>query len=403
MPPPQAKAYTLRGTVVVEAGKALSAKGKKLFAAKEDTSALYVKSGGQAELADARIETHGDTSSDENSSFYGLNAGVLVTAASSAELDNPYILTTGRGANGLFATGKGAQLVMRGGDVVASGDGAHGVMTSFGGEARIEDVRMRTSGAHAAPIATDRGGGRVAVRGGTFLAAGEGSPGIYSTGDIQVQGAVVRATGSEAAVIEGQNSIVLEDTQLSGEKLAGVMIYQSFSGDAEGHQGSFRMKGGSLGAGEGPLFFVTNAAAQIELAGVQLQTASGILVKAGPARWGRSGQNGGDARLAVSHQILQGDLVAEAGSHVSLSMTDASRLTGRIQRGSLLLDASSRWEVTGPSHLHAFRDALAPAGDEIRNVMGNGHTVWYAASDPANAALGGKRYRLAGGGMLEPE
>lgn len=402
-PPPQAKSYKLRGLVTVGAGKHLVEKARKYVSGKDDTSALYVKDGGKAELDSARIETHGNTSSDENSSFFGLNAGVLVTAGSSARLTDAYIVTTGSGANGLFATGRGARLVMHGGDVVASGDGGHGVMTSLDGEAVIEDVRMRTSGAHAAPIATDRGGGRVSVRGGTFLASGEGSPGIYSTGDIQVQGAVVKASGSEAAVIEGQNSIDLTDTRLSGARLAGVMIYQSFSGDAQGHQGTFRMRGGSLTAEEGPVFFVTNAAAQIELDGVQVAGASGLLVKAGPARWGQQGSNGGEAHLLVRHQTLQGDLLAESGSAVILQMESDSRLRGRIDGGALELDASSQWEVTGPSRLLGFKDAVSVEDGAIPNVIGNGYTVHYDASSAANAALAGKTYRLAAGGVLTPD
>ena len=402
-PPPQASAYKLQGALTVGKGKHLVEKSRKYVAVKEDTSAIYVKDGGKAELSLARIETHGQTSSQENSSFFGLNAGVLVTAGSSVVLNDPYIVTTGSGANGLFASGEGARLVMHGGDVVASGDGAHGVMTSLNGEVSIEDVRMRTSGAHAAPIATDRGGGRVNVRGGTFLSSGEGSPGIYSTGVIQVSGAVIKASGAEAAVIEGQNSITLENTQLAGEKLAGVMIYQSFSGDAQGRQGTFRMHGGRLSAGAGPLFFVTNAAAEIELDGVRLDAASGVLFKAGPARWGRQGGNGGEAHVSARNQTLKGDLLAESGSSVALSLASASHLQGRIDGGSLELDASSQWDVTGPSHLQAFKNAGGIVDGVVRNVFGNGFTVRYDSANPANQGLAGKTYRLAGGGVLMPD
>lgn len=401
-PPPRAKAYTLRGTVTVGRGQLLGEQGHRYSASAEDTSALYIKDGGQATLTQAGIETHGATSSDENSSFFGLNAAVLATAGSSAILDQSHIVTTGSGANGAFATGKGAHIVMHGGSIRASGGGAHGIMTSFGGQMELDHVDMQTSGAHAAPVATDRGGGRVTVTGGHFESSGEGSPGIYSTGEILVRSADFHATGAEGAVIEGQNSIELKDTRLHGGRLAGVMIYQSFSGDASGHNGQFRMQGGALIADQGPLFFVTNAAADISLEGVQTQVQSGILVRAGAARWGRSGQNGGQARLKVVHQVLRGDLVAEQGSSIALKLEAGSRLSGRLENVSLRIDADSHWNVTADSLLKAFQDEEDLSSGSLLHVIGNGHTVRYDAHDPANADLKGRRYRLSGGGELIP-
>lgn len=99
---------------------------------------------------------------------------------------------------------------------------------------------------HCAALETDRGNGTVNVTNGTMTTAGQGSPGIYSTGDIKVSDAKITATGAEGAVIEGKNSISLTNTTLSGAKLWGVMLYQSFSGDAEIGTSSFKMNDGSL-------------------------------------------------------------------------------------------------------------------------------------------------------------
>ncbi len=55
------------------------------------------------------------------------------------------------------------------------------------------------------------------------------------------------------------------DTTISGAVKHGVMIYQSFSGDAGTGTGTFTMTGGSLTAAAGPLFYVTNTEAVIKL------------------------------------------------------------------------------------------------------------------------------------------
>ena len=68
---------------------------------------------------------------------------------------------------------------------------------------------------------------------------------ITTTADIPVKNAALTANHSEALVIEGQNSITLENCGVSGsmsdtagassdENVHNVMIYQSMSGDAEG-------------------------------------------------------------------------------------------------------------------------------------------------------------------------
>lgn len=50
--------------------------------------------------------------------------------------------------------------------------------------------------------------------------------------NITVNNSVGNAAGSECAVVEGKNSITLNTTSLTGNVKNRVMLYQSFSGDA---------------------------------------------------------------------------------------------------------------------------------------------------------------------------
>jgi hypothetical protein len=295
--------------------------------------------------------------------------------------------------------------------IVAAGDGGHGVMATNGGSITLTNVKISTSGAHSAPIATDRGSGTVTVTGGTMTTSGQDSPGVYSTGDIRVIGAVITATGSEAAVIEGANLIDLTNVTLSSsfENKWGVMIFQSMSGDAEGTEGSFTMTGGSLSltATSGPLFFVTNSTGIINLRGVAITAASGLLVEAkATERWGISGSNGGAVILTAEEQVLTGDLVADSLSSLSVTLQNNSSLTGAInsentaKSANLTLDASSTWIVTGDSYLTCLTISGGVSGDAITNLIGNGHTVYYDAS--ACPELGGQTYTLGNGGFLKP-
>ncbi len=278
-------------------------------------------------------------------------------------------------------------------------------MASGGGTLSISNVTIKTAGGSAAAVATDRGGGTIRVKGGTMITSGSGSPGVYSTGKITVSGAKMTATGSEAAVIEGSNSISLTNSDLTGSKLWGVMIYQSFSGDAQGANGVFTMTGGSLTALTGPLFHVTNSTAVITLKGVKLSAVSGTLVNVSADRWGTAGSNGGTANLTADHQTLTGDIVADRYSAVSIALKNGSVLTGAINAGrtakaaALTLDAFSTWKVTADSTLTSLTGAKI-SGSTLTNIVGNGHTVSYQKSLATNAWLGGKTYTLANGGKL---
>lgn len=389
-------AYTLNGGTATTTNQAYTA-------AAEDVSAILVSGGGNLTLFNPTIKTSGESSSTENSSFYGLNAAVLATRASQITIYGGTVTTSGRGANGLFATGAGASVAMTGGSITATGGGGHGVMATAGAALALTNVNIVTTSERAAAIATDRGGGTIVVAGGKMTSAGRGSPGIYSTGKITVYNTEFISTGAEAAVIEGRNSITLANCTLTGSARCGVMIYQSFSGDAEGREGTFTMTGGSLTATSGPLFFVTNTKGVISLQGVKASAASGVLVKAGVDRWGRAGSNGGAAVFTADAETLAGDLVADANCSLRATLQNGTTLTGAIQDAALTMDATSKWVVTADSTLTSLAAAAGASGLSLGNIVGNGYSVRYDASLAANKWLEGKTYPLSGGGQLRPK
>jgi hypothetical protein len=402
---PTSAAYTQSGDTKTE-------DGKTYIATEQDQSAILVSDGGTLTVTNATIKTSGDTSSNDSSSFYALNAAVVAAAGSSITMSRSSIATTGTGANGAFATGEGASVTLSNVKIDATGGGGHGVMATQGGTVALTDVDITTAGANSAPLATDRGGGTIAATGGSAVATGKDSPALYSTGTITVNGGTYKATGAEAAVIEGANNIILNDVTLSSTFADkwGVMVYQSMSGDAEGSQGVFTVTGGSLdySGANGPLFYVTNTTADITLKGVSVNVASGILLKAAAGNWGTSGSNGGTVNLVADGQSLTGDSVADNISSIDITLQNGSSLSGSInadkaaKEARLTLDASSTWNVMADSYLTSLTLTGGISGTTINNITGNGHTVYYDAADSANSALGGQTYTLSGGGTLQP-
>ncbi len=385
-----------------QSGGDQSQSGATLRATDANQSAVWLTDSARLTLTNPTVTTSGNTSSQDNSSFYGLNAGLLASAGT-LTVSGGTVTTTGTGANGVFSTGSGAAVTLSNLTINCSADGAHAVMATQGATMTLTNVNMTTAGASSGAIATDRGGGTINVTGGTVTTSGMNSPGIYSTGAITVSGATIRATGAEAAVIEGSNSITLSDTTISGQLKRGVMLYQSMSGDASGSNSTFTMTGGTLAAAAGPLFYVTNATGNINLNGVGLTASSGTLVQAAAGDWGTTGSNGGQAVLKATGQTMVGNLVSDSISSIAATLSNSSTLTGWINTAGLTLDKTSSWQVTADSVLTWLSDAAGISGTSITNIYGNGHTVTYDSSLSANSALGAKTYTLAGGGTLKPK
>jgi hypothetical protein len=397
--------YTFSGVYSLDSGTA-SETGATYTSDTRDVSAVYVTNGGDLTLTSPTIVTSGETSSNDASSFYGLNAAVLASGRSKVTINGGTITTSGSGANGAFPTGTGSTIILNGVTIRATGGGGHGVMATNGGTMILADVDIDTTGANSAPLATDRGSGTVTATGGTILSSGRDSPAIYSTGVITVSDATATATGSEAAVIEGFNSIILKNTTLTGgvEKTGGTMIYQSMSGDANAGTGTFTMDGGSYTSTAGPAFFITNTNAVITLTGVKVTSNSDTLISAaGTDRWGTTGKNGGTVTFIADGEALTGSLVTDSISSIAATLTNGSSLTGAINSAALTLDAISTWTVTGNSALTTLSDASGISGTTITNIYGNGYTVTYDASLAGNSGLGGKTYTLANGGTLTPK
>lgn len=373
----------------------------------DNVSAVYVRNGGNLTLVNPTIETSGNTTSNDDSSFFGLNAAVIAAANSSVTVLGGAITTTGTGANGAFATGENASIRLSGTTINATGDGGHGVMATNGGLLTLEDVKIITTGANAAPLATDRGSGTVNVTNGSVASFGRDSPGVYSTGVVTVDGTNITSTSSEAAVIEGSNSITLSNATLvgsAGTRDRGIMIYQSMSGDAEPGQGTFTMTGGSYTwtSTTGPAFYVTNTNASITLSNVTVMSNASELLNASAGNWGTRGSNGGTVIFVAENETLEGSIVADAASSITTELLNSTTLSGAIVNASLDIDPTSTWNVTGDSNLTVLVDAGGISGTHVTNIVGNGHTVTYDASLEANRALEGRTYPLVNGGTLAP-
>ncbi len=385
-------------TYYYQSGGTVSKSGQAYSSSIQDTSGVMVTNLGIFTLGHSTVKTSGNSSSTDNSSKYGLNAGVLAKLGSWIRFTSDTVNTSGTGANGLFATDAASKIEMTNGAITTGNNLAHGVDVTYGGTVLLTNVNVTTNGPSSSALATDFGGGTVTVHGGTIVAAstasGSHSAGIYSTGVITVSDATVTSAGDNGAVIDVDGSIILSNTNLTGA-LNGLMVHNTVGGSAVG---VFTMNGGTLTAGGGDAFNTTGASSTINLGGRTMVTASsGNIVNS---------VNTGQTNFIASREDLTGNFVCDNTSTFTVYLTDTTVLTGSINAANtsnqvwLKMDATSLWNLTAKSYVPIFLDQVGVVNDSVINISGNGFDVVYDETNKKNAFLKAFKYKLRNGGWL---
>ncbi|MBR6459805.1 MAG: hypothetical protein IKS49_06605 [Actinomycetaceae bacterium] len=341
----------------------------------------------KAEYTNIAVVKTGDSGQNDEADFYGDNSAIFATNGATLNLRELIVNTDGTHANAIFSYGEGTSVTIADSVIETQNDMSGGLMTTGGGTMNAQNLRVTTHGNSSAAIRSDRGGGTVNVTGGIYTTNGRGSPAIYSTADITVNKAQLEATASEGVVIEGKNSVSLNDVVMIADhnvhnsdksnNYNAVMIYQSMSGDAAEGQGDFSMSGGSLTNVKGDIFFVNNTIASITLEDVKITNndKDGVFLRAAAAGWGTEGSNGGQLDLHATKQRIDGNLLVDEVSNLNLYLGKGSTLTGAINpegaAGEVYVEMSqgATWTLTADSYISSL---TAPAG----TINLNGHTLY---------------------------
>ena len=347
----------------------------------DDENALRID-GATATLEGITVEkSAGKSSNTEDGDFYGMNAALLATNGATVTIKNASVSSSAQNGNGVFSYGSGTTVNISDSTITTTADNSGGIQTTGGGTTNAENLTVETSGNSSAAIRSDRGGGTVNVDGGSYTTNGYNSPAVYSTAAITVKNAALTANNSEALVIEGKNSIALENCTVIGnmsdtkgsssdENVHNVMIYQSMSGDADVGTSEFTMTGGMLISENGDMFYVTNTHCAVNLCGVELvnQDSDAYLLNvsgnSASRGWGTAGANGGQVEFTATDQTMNGDIIVDTVSTLNLTLAGNSDFTGTInivdnaQGGAAVgdnavvtVESGSVWTLTGDCSL----------------------------------------------------
>lgn len=334
------RSVTLSGAYVIDGVDAVI-DGGSYSSTTSDQAVFLVVGGGSLTIKNAAITKSGDTANEEQSNFYGFNSAVLVAGEGShVTVENTTITTESSGSNGVVATG-GAAATVQHTTIETHLDSSRGLHATYQGAITGENVAIRTRGAHSAALATDRGNGTVTVSGTNELdTSGDGSPLLYSTGQITASGITGEARGSEVVVVEGKNSATLTGSTVASGGAKAIMLYQSFSGDAHDKdatstQSTFTMADTKLTAkGTDAVLYATNTTTTAALTNVEITSSASTGIKADEDRWGTSGSNGASLNLTLDGTTITGGATAGSSSTITIATVNGGALEGEV-RGSV--------------------------------------------------------------------
>ncbi len=370
----------LSGAVTAD-GEEVTRDGETISTETKDQNVGLAQNGGRLTLTDATLDKSGSDTNGDNCNFYGINSILLsVNDDSVIKVADSKLTADSTGSNAIFAT-DGGTVYANDNTIVTSASNSRGLDATYGGTVIGNLLAISTAGDHSAALATDRGGGNISLTNSSLFTAGSGSPLLYSTGNVQVDNVKGTATGSQIAGMEGLNTILIKNSQLTSEVIGktasdpvanGVIIYQSTSGDAEaatGETAEFEAENSTLASDiqEGSMFYLTNTTANVVLKNTTLDfdsDAANLLTIGGndANNWGTPGKNGADVTFTGLDQKLAGNIDVDTISSLDLYLLDGTTYTGATTISenaaaseqsdapiSVSIDGDASWIVTADS------------------------------------------------------
>ncbi|RDU23834.1 autotransporter outer membrane beta-barrel domain-containing protein [Anaerosacchariphilus polymeriproducens] len=386
--------------------------GESFSSTGTDENAILVSNGAKVVLNDITLDrSSSDSTGGDNSSFYGVGAGLLATKGSTYVKGGTFN-TDAAGGTGIFSYGEGVTYVADA-DIHTKQNTSGAIHAAGGGTLYAWNLNAVTEGESSAAIRSDRGGGKMVVDGGTYTSNGVGSPAVYCTADIAVNNATLTANGSEAICMEGLNSIHLYDCSITGkmqdleqnDTTWTMIVYQSMSGDSEVGNSTMQLVGGNITSENGGFLYTTNTECNILMSDVDIDYADDsefFLQCTGNTNdrgWGEAGANGSDCIFTADDQDMEGNVIWDSISDLDFYMKNGSKLTGAFVDDetwagnggdgycNVYINSDSTWTVTANS-------TVTNLYNEGTIVDKDGNTVTILGSDGTVYVKGNSEYTI---------
>lgn len=219
------------------------------------------------------------------------------------------------GANGAFATMKG-KLVMNNVEIIAAGEGGHGLDVTSDGIIEINDSTIVTYGKKASGITTDQPGGTVLATNVDVLTYKSGSAAVYCDGSsyVLVDGGRLESWVEPAAVVCTDGVLDLYDVELIGHEDAALNAHFPHSPSTITCEGCvFRSESASA--------VTSYAATNMSFTDCEFYPAEGCYIVASiPGENSSGGISADEATVTMKNCELKGGIWADEANGASLNL-----------------------------------------------------------------------------------
>lgn len=368
------------------AGAASEIRGNDVQVTTSGGHGVVASSGGLVSLEGADVDA---TAGQDGASIHavtatGAGSRVVVgtsTVRSHDTLDHDAAVAVESGAR--IELGDGTKVYADGTGALADGSGS--TLVADGAAIEADSIGVSVEN-----------GAQATLRNGTSIT---GSSGVAITSGAKMVGSdsTILATGvnRNGVAVGGGSSLDLVDTDVDGQAHA----VQFLSSSAQGAPNMATISGGHLFSAAGAAIFAeddpvdaASTANRSELHvrdGVEVTGANNQLVRV------VSGNQPVHLSIFTDDVALAGDMVAEPGGILDLSLSNASSLRGAIEHGNAVaLDQTSRWDITRNSDAMTVHSAgtlafAAPAAGDFKTLTVNGDYVGEGGTLAINTALAG--------------
>ena len=393
--PPEGQPSSLAAVYVIDGQKKTSS-NETYGSNQSNIDTILVKNKGTFHMRGGTLTKTGDTTSEEKSEGYGLNALFTASGGSSATLDSTQFTSSGNGANAVIAIGKNTKIDADAFDIYTSGISSSGLEATQGGSIYASEGMITTKGSSSAPLAVGSENGTLQVSNTEIRSSGRRSPCIFSSGTVTATSLTGTASNSPIAMLDNGGKVALDNCLLLGAGDYGFLM-QPQSSNIKSGKTLLKIKNSKLtSTAKGPMFYISGLNGTAILESTSLYYDNTVLAEV---------NRNSSFTLKAASQDLKGTIKYARGSSVLLKLTKGSTFKGTFRASShsgsasITLDPSSVWTVTSDCHVHSITNR----DTSCRNIKSNGHTVYYNASHPSNSWLRGKTISLPGGGTLTPE
>ena len=364
------------------------------------SNATCAKGGVKLTLTYVRMSKTSGTSKDLSVRDKGINSVLLAVEGSRVYSEECEFSSHVENADALSCMGEGTFVDVIKGQFRSTRSGCSSVYAADGGKVRITGGEFNVSASQCQVLRTAKGGTIEATKltGGT---SGLVSPLFDVKGTVVAQECRLSADRWSLARIGG-GKLELVDNELKVNGLCGIICSKAEDGRA-----NVELRKNKLQVSDGPLFMVDGGDVEITVDHNTINLKSKDLLVFESSSDNDSVIKPGCAILNINKQELKGDVKVNSLSTLTVNLNKGSKLNSAVNsenvtgsRIDMVLGSGSQWLVRQDSYISSLVFEK-PVEKGVKQIKGK-HTIYYDASNPANAPLGGREYRIGGGGMLKP-